>query len=1157
MKELSPMKKFFSLFLFLLFQHLPGLAQIDFKEEVKKIDSYLSDKQYDQADLALIDLREALENTSIIKEDSVQLFFSSTQAFVKYQLGDCKGTIAYSKIDTALRKSIYGEGDPLTLSAMRNLGVYLLNCDSTEQARNVFAETIQLHKQNIGQPDQIYARALDDLSFSEGKLGNIEAAEAGYDELIELIGEYKNDFYYQIIENYSALLISNDKLEKASVFYDDLLGYLQGKSGLTVFLRDYYNVFLNTNDYVRALDATEQLKSVCQEASQNCEVYGIDMNEYFLNAARIAMLLERYEIAKKYYQQAQDYYANEPYTYISILLEKAQMFGYLGEKYQQLSSLTMAVGQHRLNQLTDSATYSKSVLELGKIYTELGRFDQADRLFQDYIDDLNNSSSVDPEAMTLAYQSLGNQRFLQQNFADADTYLFKAKALLEENDLTSSDTYASVLNSLGALYESLANYSQAENSYRTALKVSNSESSTLKIALASNLANILMQTDPESDSILILFNQAIEWQELSGKYHPGYANLLNNRGLHLQSLELYDEAKSDYQKALQIFETTVQEDHPQYLNARTNLALLNQLKGEADSAQEQMLEIKALYEKYYLDTNPGYILVLNNLANLYSEIGSNSDAEILFMKLADIQVRDINESFTYLSESEKKNFVKEKQKLLNNFKTYIVGRSVNNPGSISPSVVEKWYDLELTTKGMLLNSTQKVRQQIFNGNDESLKALFSEWSLARKQLADFQSLKSNQSNSSKDLDSLVQKINGLEKELSRQSTSFQKSFALEVPTFQRLRQALTTDEALIEITRTEIDGEGIYTALIGTQDEPHPALIFIGKGRDFEDKAFKAYKNGIAYQVEESRSFQTFWSPVSNHVKGKSITKIYYAPDGVYHRISLATLFNTETGNYLLDDISINQLTSTKDLLDLKKESNEASIQLETIMLVGRPAYQLDGTATLASAGKTRSSSLVGEVSDLPGTELEVQAIQELISEFQPTLLLGETATEENVKKGLNSQLVHIATHGFFIEDPTGIGSYNDPMLYSGLLFAGVSNDLEGRDDGILTAYEIMNLGLTNTDMVVLSACETGLGEVSSGEGIYGLQRAFFIGGVNTVIMSLWKVDDEATRELMTTFYKQYTKKGNKREAFYEAQKKIKKKYKSPIYWGAFVMLEG
>lgn len=1152
------MKKYFSVVLFCLFFSL-AQGQVDFKEEVVRIENLLAANDFEQANQVIADLEVALENTSMIKEDSVRLFFSSNQSYIQYRLGNCEETIFYSKQDTALRKSIYGEGDPLTLAAMRNFGVYLLNCDSTEQARSIFMETLLLHKEYQANPDEIYARTLEDLAFTEGKLNNLEAAEVLYDELLDLIGAYKNDFYYGVLENYSALLISSEKLEKAAGFYEDLNVHMKERMGRADFLRDYYNVFLHLQDFSNALATSSDLISYCKSNAEDCAESEIVTEEFMLNAARLAMLLERYEDAKNYYSGAQIAYADDAPTYLSILLEKAQMYGYLGDKYGQLSTLTLAVAQHRSFNMTDSLSYDKSVLELGSIYTQLGRFDQADKLFQDYLADLESSPDTDPEKIAIAYQSLGNQRFLQQNFADADDLLFKAKGLLEANKLTETSSYASVLNSMGALYEALANFEKAESSYRTALNVEAGEATTLQIALASNLANILMQTRPDSDSIIVLLNQAIAWQEKSGTSHPAYANLLSNRGLHYQKKQEYALAKDDYENALVIFGNTVQEDHPQYLTAKTNLALLNQLMGNTDAALQQMLAVKELYETYYLESHPGNILTLNNLANLYSQLGTNVEAEILYMKLADIQVKEINESFSYLSESEKKNFVREKQRLLNNFKTYIVGRSVNDPGGISPSVVEKWYDLELTTKGMLLNSTKKVRDQIFSGNDEALKSLFSEWSLARKQLADFQSIKADQSVSASELDSLNQKINNLEKELSRQSASFQGTFANSAPNFQRLRGQLASEEALVEITRTEIDGEAIYTALIGTQEEEHPQLIFIGKGSDFETKAFKAYKNGISFQIEESRSFQNFWGPINEYLKPKQKSTIYYAPDGVYHRISLTTLYNPDSKNYLLDDLSIYQLTSTKDLLDLKRNTGVDAGSVKDILLVGRPSYKMGGLASLEkSTNETRSFEMMSSVGDLPGTEEEVKAIEELITDQNVKLLLGDDATEENVKSNLNRELVHIATHGFFIENPEGIGSYTDPMLYSGLLFAGVSNDLKGNaDDGILTAYEIMNLGLTETDMVVLSACETGLGEVASGEGIYGLQRAFFVGGVNTVIMSLWKVDDNATRELMTAFYKQYTKKGNKREAFYEAQKKIKKKYKSPIFWGAFVMLEG
>lgn len=1155
MKGKSLTSKFFSLLLAL---SLCGVvnAQVDFKAEAKRIEGLIAQSQFEEADLVINELRASLEGNELLEVDSVQLFFSSNQSYTQYQLGNCESALSLSKQDTSLRKSIYGESNALTLASIRNLGVYYLNCDSTDAARNTLQQIVDTYKAESIQSDQVYAQTLDDLAFAESKLGNTDGAIILYEELLGLLGQNKSGFYYYVVENYSSMLVNEERYESSVQFYDDLNGYYSAPEDRVTFLRDYYNVFIHLKDYTRALTCASDLVSICA-GDLNCQEMEINPGEFQLNGARLAMLLERYESAEKLYNQASKSNQDDPDIYIPLLLEKAQLYGYKGDKYKQLSTLTLAVGQHRVHNRTDSASYGSAVLGLGNIYTELGRFEQADKLFQEYIDDLEQSANPDQEQIAAAYQSLGNQRFLRQQFSDADTYLFKAKEILESNDLKETDTYGSVLNSLGALYESLANYEVAEFNYRRALHQSSEHSVGLRVALASNLANILQRTQPDNDSISILLNQAISWQEGQGTMQPGYANLLANRAFYLQRQGQMEAAKQDYEKANEIFKLTVQEEHPQYLAARTNKALLDQQLGQKDQALNDLLEVKKLYETYYLDTHPGYILALNNLANLYTGMESFSEAEALYLQLAEKQVKEINESFTYLSESEKKNFVKEKQKLLNNFKAYVVGRSVNSPGSISPQVIEKWYDLELSTKGILLNSTQKVRDQIFSSGDESLKQLFSEWSLARKQLADFQSLKADQSSMNQTmLDSLTQKINSLEKELSRQSTSFEGAFANVAPTFQELKNALGQGEALVEITRTQLEGEGVYTALVATNASSTPELIFIGKGDAFENKAFKAYKNGIAYQVEESRSYQNFWAIVNKYLKSNAITKIFYAPDGVYHKVSLSTLFDPEAKSYLLEEFEIYQVTSTKDLLDIKRSSMDADAMLSSTLLVGRPTYLLGGEQAQAM-NATRSTRLGGEISDLPGTEEEIMGISSVLEGSETKILLKEDASEGNVKSNLDHGLVHIATHGFFIENEGGSGSYNDPMLYSGLLFAGVSNNTTDGEDGILTAFEIMNLGFTHTDMVVLSACETGLGEVTSGEGIYGLQRAFFVGGVNTVIMSLWKVDDSATRDLMTTFYKQYVKNGNKREAFVEAQKKIKKKYKSPIYWGAFVMLEG
>nr|HQU56949.1 CHAT domain-containing protein [Chitinophagaceae bacterium] len=208
-----------------------------------------------------------------------------------------------------------------------------------------------------------------------------------------------------------------------------------------------------------------------------------------------------------------------------------------------------------------------------------------------------------------------------------------------------------------------------------------------------------------------------------------------------------------------------------------------------------------------------------------------------------------------------------------------------------------------------------------------------------------------------------------------------------------------------------------------------------------------------------------------------------------------------------------------------------------------------------------------------PGTKVEVEEINKVLktSGYQVAELMQQEATESNLKSAKEISILHIATHGYFLKDVTNtswpIGVHKDfakdnVLLRSGLMLTGAAEadqlkpGLENNNNGIITSYEAMNLDLTGTDLVVLSACETGLGEVKAGEGVYGLQRAFLVAGADAIIMSLWKVDDKATQQLMNNFYKNLMKDDNKQKAFRDAQLQLMTTLQQPLYWGAFVMME-
>jgi CHAT domain-containing protein len=195
----------------------------------------------------------------------------------------------------------------------------------------------------------------------------------------------------------------------------------------------------------------------------------------------------------------------------------------------------------------------------------------------------------------------------------------------------------------------------------------------------------------------------------------------------------------------------------------------------------------------------------------------------------------------------------------------------------------------------------------------------------------------------------------------------------------------------------------------------------------------------------------------------------------------------------------------------------------------------------------------------LPATAIEAASIKALLPDA--TLLTGPRATESAIKRARGPRVLHLATHGFFLGDTargargTSLRSQENPMLRSGLVFAGVNALRSEDDDGVLTALEAAGLDLGGTQLVVLSACEPGLGEVRNGEGVFGLRRAFVVAGAQTLVMSLWQVDDVTTQRMMTGYYKRLAAGEGRTEALRRAQLALlaETKLRHPFFWASFI----
>ncbi|MEO0554044.1 MAG: CHAT domain-containing protein [Bacteroidota bacterium] len=498
-----------------------------------------------------------------------------------------------------------------------------------------------------------------------------------------------------------------------------------------------------------------------------------------------------------------------------------------------------------------------------------------------------------------------------------------------------------------------------------------------------------------------------------------------------------------------------------------------------------------------------------------------------------------------------------------------------------PKAAEIAYDNTLLTKSMAFKGVRKRKKAFLLSNSEEIKNVYNQW-IAKKQdlmrmYQIFQTSQTRDKNLSipettysineDSLEVLQQEVDLLENKLANEAKDFKSTLQVNTPDWKKTRNNLKPGEAAIEMVRFRLRDQVYYSdsiyyaAYIVKHDSKWPEVVYLPEfDKRLESAAISQYKNAIRYQLKDNHSYNDFWRPIGEKLEG--IKRVFFSPDGIYHLISLPTLQNPETGSYLLDEIDIQNVTSTRYVGSTEK------ISVKTSTLFGRPSYKIDGRSGEKTTTNQRSfvQNFKGaDVADLPGTKEEVVAIEEILkaNNISPRSFLGNEASENKFYQLDNPDILHIATHGYWSENEGAVSAgYQvfNALVNSGLLLSGVVDYYQAPEpaftnDGILTAYEAQNLNLENTDLVVLSACETGLGNVSAGEGVYGLQRAFRTAGAKSSITSLWKVDDEGTRDFMITFYKKLTETKDIRSSFHFTQQEIKKKYQTPYYWGAFVLI--
>lgn len=566
-----------------------------------------------------------------------------------------------------------------------------------------------------------------------------------------------------------------------------------------------------------------------------------------------------------------------------------------------------------------------------------------------------------------------------------------------------------------------------------------------------------------------------------------------------------------------------------------------------------------------------YKILLGKVMNDYS----NGDFTGIETSLAEIEkflYNQINDNFLFLAEDEKEIYILSLSIQVDLINSIYVGLN-------KPTLYEHVYNNILSTKSIALQSNQYLRQLILKSGKKELVDLFNSIKNGKEELLNFDLSNPNTLNR---YNTLAQSILNQEKELLKtiSSSPDYRKFDVRAVEWQNVKSSLKSDEVAVEYLNLpiipELSSQRVYYALIIRPSFNEPKLVKLFNEEDVvallnKDGNTKDRVSAIYTDANIKNLYDLLWSPVEEHLSGAN--KVYVSLSGILHQISFPAILADKNKEIIF-------VGSTRAVAD-----NDRIERLDNKVLsvmYGNIDYDnIDSPPDTSEKDLQRSP--INEFQDLiyrngyqrlPNTKYEIEEISKILADkdFPTKVYTGKNATEESFKGLSNTTpgLIHLATHGYYYPIEKNIpvrrlsiginyGSViQNPLFRSGLLLAGANqlNKPIGLSDGILTAFEISKIDLHNVDLVVLSACETGLGDLNGSEGVFGLQRAFKLAGVKSIIMSLWKVPDEQTSELMQLFYKYYVSGNTKQKSLFMAQRQLCLKYKDPFYWAAFSLVE-
>jgi CHAT domain-containing protein len=804
----------------------------------------------------------------------------------------------------------------------------------------------------------------------------------------------------------------------------------------------------------------------------------------------------------------------------------------------------------------DYQNFARTVNNLATIYDDEGRYDDAEALHKRALALRERKQGRNHPDVA---ESLVNLAILEEErarYADAEQLLQRAAKIYERAGGDYDLQMAATLANLGKLYVDQGRCAEAEPVLKRASGIYEHAAGDVKFKLANVLNNMatalqnqgqLAEAEPVYRRVVSIFEDA------AADSNADLASALDNLAVLLGNQRRYAAAESLHVRAIGIWKYALGEHHPEVAAGLLELGVAYDDAGRYDDGWSVLTQALAIREEVFGEHHPDVAATLSVMGTHAILQGRYTDAQQYESRAWEIRRENFRDGAAVLAERSALDYSTFLSEESDNYLSLLLDApdgAVTNAKQIVRVV--------LAAKGVVSDGLAARQHVVITEDDPAVRELADQLRQARFALSALYVHGPDDDNLEGYRDELQAAIADkaeIEADLARKSARFARELKQASPAVSDIAANLPPGSAAVEFMRYEHrqslrDTETRYLALV-VRSDGIASVYPLGSAATIDTAVVwyrRHFNNPRSITMESYRTlagnlYALVWRPLAASLYDAQ--SVFVAPDGDLNLVSFAGLLD-DAGHYLIEKYPVHYLSTARDLIRLQ----DVPAPGNGLLAMGDPDYDLAEEVAPQfpdSAFNDASSAVIENVwtrggctelrdltvSRLPGTATEVQTVA---AEWQQhsgervTTLLGRDATEEHFKSDCEAQrVIHLATHGFFLSDAcrrsqSSTGEHlaiDSPLLLSGLLFAGANRHAQtsGGEDGVVTAEEIAGMNFAGTELVVLSACETGLGEVRNGEGVYGLRRAFQIAGARTVISALWSVDDRSTADLMKQLF--------------------------------------